>query len=317
MEEGMSEESVEPRGAAVPKEKKKYALKERIARFIIRRFVPKEVVDAVEYELDQGMFTEHARSATLPEHVLIEDRGADVTVFSYAGGALLFAGQPTFEFRKLLMNHGDDFNLVFMRDIHRLAYHLRPEGGPGGLEFYEQETRRVMAQLKSKRYVALGDSVGGCAAIYYATKCGMDHAIAMSPPCPFYCYLEPMMQLKAYFDVLLLLRSWAEYYEVAFITFATNFVEMAIKRVVGKESIWRLPEVYLEAKKRPSLTLFYGDRCRPDTRIALMYKDQPDVKLVAVPTAVHNTGDWMKRQGTLGQVVLDEIHRGLELASKR
>ena len=81
--------------------KKKYALKERAARFIIRRFVPKEVVDAIENEIAGGLFTENARSEALPEHVLIEDRGSDTTVFSFAGGALLFAGQPSFEFRLL------------------------------------------------------------------------------------------------------------------------------------------------------------------------------------------------------------------------
>ncbi len=297
--------------------KKKYALKERAARFIIRRFVPKEVVDAIENEIAGGLFTENARSEALPEHVLIEDRGSETTVFSFAGGALLFAGQPTFEFRRLLMKHGDDYNLVFMRDIHRLAYHLRPEGGGGGLEFYEGEVRRVMDQLKSKHYVALGDSVGGCAAIYYGTRCGMDHVIAMSPPCPFYAYLEPKMQLMAYIDLPLLFRSWSEFYEVAFITFATNFVEMAIKRAVGKDGVWRMPETYLEAVKRPTATIFYGERCRPDTRIAMMYKDAPDVKLVGLPTALHNTGDWMKKQGKLGEVVLEEIHRGLALAEER
>lgn len=304
-------------GSSNAQAKKKYALKERAARFIIRRFVPKEVVDAIESEIATGMFTENARTEALPEHLLIEDRGSDTTVFSFAGGALLFAGQPTFEFRKLLTTHGDDFNLVFMRDIHRLAYHLRPEGGGGGLEFYETEVRRVMNQLKSRRYVALGDSVGGCAAIYYGTRCGMDHVIAMSPPCPFQAYLEPLMQLKAYTDLPLLFRSWEEFYEVAFITFATNFVEMAIKRAVGKDGIWRLPDVYLEAERRPSMTLFYGDRCRPDKRIAMMYKDEPDVHLIGLPTALHNTGAWMKKQGTLGETVLNEIHRGLALAAQR
>ena len=215
------------------------------------------------------------------------------------------------------MKLGDYYNLVFMRDIHRLAYHLRPEGGGGGLEFYEGEVRRVMDQLKSKHYVALGDSVGGCAAIYYGTRCGMDHVIAMSPPCPFYAYLEPKMQLMAYIDLPLLFRSWSEFYEVAFITFATNFVEMAIKRAVGKDGVWRMPETYLEAAKRPTATIFYGERCRPDTRIAMMYKDAPDVKLVGLPTALHNTGDWMKKQGKLGEVVLEEIHRGLALAEER
>ncbi|MCL4693368.1 MAG: alpha/beta hydrolase [Candidatus Hydrogenedentes bacterium] len=290
---------------------KKFALKEKIARFIIRRFVPKEVVDAVEYELQSGMFTEQSETKELPEHVLIEDRGAETTIFSFAGGALLFAGQPTFEFRKLLTTHGDDFNLVFMRDIHRLAYHLRPEGGPGGLDFYEGEVRRVMDQLGSKRYIALGDSVGGCAAIYYGTRCGMDHVIAMSPPCPFYAYLEPRMQLKAYFDLPLLFRSWEEFYEVAFITFATNFVDMAVRRVVGAEGVWRLPEVYLEAEKRPSATIFYGARCRPDTRIAKMYEGQPDVRLMPLDTAMHNTGAWMKKRGELATALIEDIGAAL------
>lgn len=291
---------------------KKFALKEKIAQFIIRRFVPKEVVDAMEYEIENGMFAEQGAAKELPEHVLIEDRGADTTIFSFAGGALLFAGQPTFEFRKLLTRHGHDYNLVFMRDIHRLAYHLRPEGGPGGLDFYEGEVRRVMAQLGSKRFIALGDSVGGCAALYYGTRCGMDHVIAMSPPCPFYAYLEPMMQVKAYLDLPLLLRSWDEYYEVAFITFATNFVNLAIRRVVGAEGVWRLPEVFLEAEKRPSATIFYGARCRPDTRIARMYEGQADVRLVPLDTAMHNTGAWMKKRGELADVLVNDIHAALD-----
>jgi len=287
-------------------------MKERIARFIIRRFVPKEVVDAIEHEVESGMFAKRRESQELPEHMLIEDRGADTTIFSFAGGALLFAGQPSFEFRKLLTSHREDFNLVFLRDIHRLAYHLRPEGGPGGLDFYEREVNRAMDQVGSKRHIALGDSVGGSAALYFGTRCRMDHVIALSPPCPFSAWLEPKMQLMAYTDLPLLFRSWEEFYEVAFLTFATNFVNIGIRRVVGKGGTWCFPEVYLEAENRPSATIFYGARCRPDRRIAKCYEGQPDVRLVALDTAVHNTGAWLKNRGELADVLGADIDIALE-----
>lgn len=58
----------------------------------------------------------------------VENNGADITIFCFASGAVLYAGLPTFEFRKILQDTGCKLNLVFLRDIRRMGYHVAPDG---------------------------------------------------------------------------------------------------------------------------------------------------------------------------------------------
>src|SRR5690349_18477140 len=70
-----------------------------------------------------------------PQHKLVIDRGSDTTIVSFSNSALLHSGQPTREFERFFERQNGDFNLVFMRDLHRSGYHLAPNGDGKGVAF--------------------------------------------------------------------------------------------------------------------------------------------------------------------------------------
>src|SRR5690606_13337932 len=139
-------------------------------------------------------------------------------IFSFAGGAALYAGLPTFEFRRILQTSGNDFNLVFLRDLHRLNYHLRPDGQQDGLQFYEEKITELLTSLKASYNVAIGLSTGGSAALYFGVRCGMQQALTFSPAYPLSIYTRAASQLRTYGDVSRLLRSPKAYAELVLVT---------------------------------------------------------------------------------------------------
>lgn len=247
------------------------------------------------------------------DHVLVEDRGSDVTVFCFAGLAVMFAGLPTFEFRRILNEHGRDFNLVFFRDVQRSAYHLTPDGQPGGLQFYENEVRRLMKSLGSTYNVALGASAGGGAAFYFGTRCGMDQVVTFSPGFPGSVYTRPSMQLRTFLNVPRLLTQPAAYVELVLVTLGAVWVTRALRKKLDR--YWNVYETYQNSREtRPRATIFYGRRCGPDSLQARLMSGFPEVKLVPLPSARHNCASVLKRQGALGSAIVAEILEGLRSA---
>jgi hypothetical protein len=43
-----------------------------------------------------------------------------------------------------------------------------------------------------------------------------------------------------------------------------------------------------------------------------MYEGQPDVRLVPLDTAMHNTGAWMKQRGELADAMIEDIGAALK-----
>ena len=81
------------------------------------------------------------------EYIRVEDRGADLTVFVFSGVDALFTGLARFEFLKIFERIQGDYNLVFFRDVRRLAYHVTPTGEPGGLDFYADKVDELRERL--------------------------------------------------------------------------------------------------------------------------------------------------------------------------
>lgn len=248
------------------------------------------------------------------QYMLVEDRGSDVTIFCFAGLAVLFAGLPTFEFRRLLKQHGDDYNLVFFRDIRRSAYHLTPSGEVGGLAFYEGKVREVMARLGSSYNVALGASAGGGAAFYFGTRCGMDQIVTFSPGFPGTVYIEPKAQLHTYFNLKKLVTDPKAYIEILLVTLGCLWVVRSLVSRIG-DNYWNVRETYRTFRTpRPRSTIFYGAGCRPDANQARMMAEFPEVKTVALPCGNHNCASHLKQRGALGEAILAEIREGMEAA---
>ena len=256
--------------------------------------------------MDFGQISEEQKNA----FVEVEDRGSDVTIFSFAGLAVLYAGMPAFEFGRLLRNSGADYNLVFFRDIHRLSYHVSPHGEPDGLEFYETHVRRIMAELGSTYHVSLGVSVGGSAAFYFGARCAMDQVIAFNPAYPLTIYSAPWQQIQTWLNVQRLCTNPKAYGELLLVTLATAWAYRRLCRKLDADKIWPVVRTYRDQQPRPRATVFYSEHCAPDARQVAQFDGLVEVCRRPIPTVYHNCAGYLKRRGELGRMILDEIREG-------
>ncbi len=237
---------------------------------------------------------------------MIEDNGADTTIFCFAGGAVLYAGLPTFEFRKILKETGLSCNLVFFRDIRRMGYHMAPDGQLNGLEFYENKVRELMSSLGSTYNVALGASHGGSAAFYFACRCGMDRIIAFNPVIEWRKYVG----LKAFFLSVLNTRSFTGqgiFLRNIAMAIGAQTLLKKMEKTLGRENIWDVVREYRNHPERPHATVFYGQKYRLDVTQSSLIRDLPEAHLVGLPYDDHNCGAYLKQRGELGSTIAKEI----------
>lgn len=263
-------------------------------------------------EVAAGAFAPRGADSEFPSHVLVEDNGAEATVFSFASNALLFAGQPAFELRGYLGTLGARVNRVYLRDIHRTAYHLDPRGNPGGAAFYEDEVRRLMAELGSRVNIGIGDSSGGSAALYFGTRCTMDKVIAFSPPFPIRYWTEPRARLRALCDWRLLQESRYSYWEVVSMGTMASLFATDLRKLVGDGATWDPLAEFRAAAKHPEAVVFYGARCGPDAKIAELWAAMPGVRTVPIDTGRHNVTTELGRKGLLRDYIANEVREAIE-----
>ena len=262
---------------------------------------------SIEGEHHGGAFKDGNAEAA-PEHKIVVARGSSTTIVSFSSAALLHAGQPTPEFQAFFDRYGADYNLVFFRDVHRSCYHLTPDGEPTGLAFYEADLRETLKTLGSTRHIAIGDSGGATAAIYFGTRCHFDKAIAFSSPFPMRYWLNSVAQIQAYFDMPLLIREPSAYWEHVLLASSIFFVfYLPITLRCGRGGIWDPIADYVAARQRPELTVFYGEGSRPERKIIAPLRDQPDVTIRPQPTAKHFCMVKLARSGQLGPTIMSII----------
>ena len=270
-----------------------------------RLFMPK-IAAKTDAEHSSGVF--HSEETDLPAHLLIEDHGADTTVFSFSSAAFLHAGLPTFEFRGFLQRQPQPLNLVFVRDVHRLAYHLTPAGEPNGLEFYEEAVREALARLPSSRNIGIGDSSGASAALYFGSRCGFDKVIGFTNPFPLDAWLSWPVRLHAILNCRELLRDRGAYWDVLVTVWFGALVAHNLRLNVGKDGIFDPIATYLGASPRPLLSLYHGARCRADSIIADRLRAAPEATIHPVPTGRHNLWVPLARMGGVEKLIADEMN---------
>jgi hypothetical protein len=261
-------------------------------------------------ELASGAF---GGTAALPETVRIVDHGSDTTVFSFSSAGLLHSGLPTFAFTGLFERQSRPYNLVFLRDIHRTAYHLTPDQKPNGLRHYEAIIRQAMEQLGATRHIAIGESSGAAAALYFGTRCGMDKVIAFAVPYPLKGWTSWSTILRTLFNLPELLRDPPSYWDALLIMLFSVLAKRALTKHVGEDGIFDPVETYLGAKTRPQLALYYGERCRPDALIAAQLAQAPEAQCVSFPTGRHILWVPIARQGSLEQLLRDQLQARADL----
>lgn len=281
-------------------------------RFAARLFMPGIAREmAREGQMDfrkQGADREY----DLGNYIRVEDNGSDTTIIAFAGMAVLFAGMPQFEFRSILKKAGQGCNLIFVRDTRRAGYCEAPDGTPTGLQFYERIIREALDQLGSKYNIALGASAGGAGAFYVSSRLPIHQIITFSPGFPPEVYFAPATQLHTYFGLWRLIREPMAYFEVLLVTLAGLYIYRRAKQLRGEEGIPDIMGDYLRMKPEPPrATIFYGERCRPDSNQARMFQHVPQIHLRPVPTGRHNCAGVLKHLGTLESSIAEEIEAGL------
>jgi hypothetical protein len=219
---------------------------------------------------------------------------------------VLYAGLPTFEFRKILKETGHKCNLVFFRDIRRMGYHMAPDGQLNGLEFYENKVRELIQKLGSTCNIALGSSHGGSAAFYFACRCSMDGIIAFNPVIEWRDYvglkalLLSVFNSKSFSGPRVFMRNLA-------MAIGAQTILKKIEKVLGRENLWDVLREYRGHPERPRATVFYGEKYKLDVTQASLIRDLPEVHLVGLPYNDHNCGAYLKQRGELGSAIVNEI----------
>ena len=237
-----------------------------------------------------------------PEFLRVEDHGADLTIFAFSGLDVLYAGLARFEFQGTLRHLGRKANLVFVRDVHRVCFHLRPDGSPGGLEFFEREINAVKERLGATENIAVGSSIGGSAAFYFGTRCQMDQVVLFGAAFEVHTFTAPRMVARTIFDVRKLFTEPRAYVEMLVVTLSAVWGTRQLAKRFGHDGLMNPLEEYRRAEKRPRVSLFYGQTAWPDARQAQLLRDvEPTAALMPLPTGRHNTPSFLKQRGELGE----------------
>lgn len=287
------------------------AIKNSGFRGAMRLFMP----DLARQMQAEGVFDANSGVYTEADCIRVEDNGADITVLAFSGLDVLYAGLARYEFQNALHALGKSANYVFVRDPHRIGFHLTPEGHPGGLPFYEALITRTMKALGAGRNIAIGSSIGGSAAFYFGTRCRMDQVLIFGAAFEVGTFTKPRMLARTIFDVPKLFREPRAYFEMLIVSIAAGWAGRQLTRRFGAENVARPLEVYAATKHRPDITLFYGETAWPDAAQAQQLAAISDARLVPLPTGRHNTPAFLKQHGQLSACLAREIDAALQAAA--
>ena len=277
-----------------------------ITRAVMRMIMP----DLAKQMEAEGVFNFTNATKAKEEdrnYLHVVDRGADVTVFVFSGIDVLYAGLARFEFQSLFRKVGRDFNLAFFREVSRTAYHLMPDGKPGGLEFHMAELLKVKKELGASYNVGIGSSTGGSAALYFATHGNFDHVIAFGPLVSPDAYTNFRVRLRAVFNVKQLLHEPVAYFELLVVSIAAGIFSGELKRRTGEVNITSPLVDFAASSKRPRTTIIYGCECPPDAYHAEAFGQYPEVNVIPLETGRHNSPAWLKERDDLEGIMVSEL----------
>ena len=297
---------IDPEGTEVLRHGRGYEFREQLMNRIVRLIFP-PIANSVAGEVNEQA-PDKLDAGGAPNYLRVVDCGSETTIVSFSNAVLLHAGQPTSIFEGFFSKRGKQHNLVFLRDVQRTVFHYTPSAEPNGLAFHEALLNKTLADLGSKRVIGIGDSGGASAAIYFGVRCGFEQVIAFSPSHPLRHWIGPRAQLRLLFDFPLLARQPGIYWEhILIASLALGIVYLPVSLHCGFGSIFDPIADYCAAQKRPALTVFYGERCWPETNIVAPLRGLPDVSLRPQPTASHFSMIPLARAGSLGTTILEII----------
>lgn len=280
-------------------------IKNRIFQGAMKLFMP----DLAKQMAAEGVFD--LDNANQADWMRVEDNGADVTIFAFSGLDVLYAGLARYEFQNALRTLNMKANYVFLRDVHRIGFHLKPDGSPDGHDFYAAEINRVKRELGASHNIAIGSSIGGSVAFYLGARCGLEQLVIFGPAFTLDGFTHPSVFSRTLFGVRQLLREPRAYFELLVVTLSAMWAVKQLTKRFGAENIVRPLDTYAALERKPVVTLYYGETAWPDVRHANMLPASDCVQHVALPTGRHNTPAFLKQRGELSAALTNAITWGL------
>jgi len=209
--------------------------------------------------------------------LLFKAEGSDHAGFACVtfGGIAQGLGVPVFEFFRTLQAAGIDS--LFIRDPSQGWYQKPiPDLGPEPQAMAERISALVAECLPRRPVVAVGNSMGGFAAMLFSKLCGFEAAVAFSPQ----TFITP--ELRARHDD----HRWQEKID------AIPALQLGDLRSVL-------------AQGSAQVKIFSGARDRLDVVHARHLEGLPRVSVTLLPECGHDASRWLKGQGRLEEVILE------------
>lgn len=282
----------------------RYRTKNFFYRCGMRIFMP----DLARQLLHEGLFAlPRPGEQASHEFMRVENNGADTTIFAFSGLDVLYAGLARYEFQNVLRQLDTTANFVFVRDIHRMGFQLKPDGSPGGVPYYTAAIQRARAELGAHRNIAIGSSIGGSAAFSFGVTCGMEAVVIFGAAFNMEGFTAPETLRRTLCDWRLLFSEPRAYAELLIVTLAARWARGNLTRRLGEDNIAKPLELYAHAPLKPAITLLYGARSMPDASQAELIRNYPNTRLVPLPTGRHNTPAFLKQRGELASRIAEAL----------
>lgn len=195
------------------------------------------------------------------------------------GGIAQGLGVPVFEFFRTLQAAGIDS--LFIRDPSQ-GWYQKPiaDLGPDPEAMAQRVSALVQELLPGRRIVAVGNSMGGFAAMLFGQLCRFDAAVAFSPQ----AFITPGLR-ASHGD-----GRWQDKLDSV-----TTFHVGDLRPLLQGAG--------------PEVRIFSGARDPLDVVHARHLEGLPRVSVTLLPECGHNASRWLKEQGRLEDLILETGHR--------
>lgn len=190
------------------------------------------------------------------------------------GGIAKGLGTPVFEFMRTLSMAG--VSSLFIKDPSQGWYQRPIEGlGEAPVEMAKNLGELLRNNFPGKRVVAVGNSMGGFAAIVFGCLSGLDRVIAFSPQ----TFINPELRLKH-------------------------------RDTRWQTEISQIPQIHLGdlkpivALKNVEIDIYAGEKTALDVVHARHLDELQNVHIHILPECGHDASRWLREQGKLDKLIL-------------
>lgn len=201
-------------------------------------------------------------------------------LYIFFGGISAGIHIPPFEFFRA-SNILDDHRL-FVRDFDQTWYHTGLRGISTDILSTATFLRQEIAELKPRRTVFIGNSMGGFAAMAFSSMLEQGRVIVFSPQ----TFISPTLRF-VHAD-----KRWPDQIRKTYIKSLT------------KKKIWNLKTCLIK-KPRNRVDIYYGKNDRLDAIHAHHLSGLPDVSIRAIESKDHNIVKLLRDSGQLELIIHD------------